>query len=91
MFKRFQSPLTSDITILNGKKSGVAAAVCAAKYSERYSYTYGPAVLLLSSQFSVLAFMGIATIWFAVFHRRSGRAGRDPLRIVVMKFVPFAG
>lgn len=85
------SSLSSDLTILNGKVSGVAAAIASAKHSERVSYMTIFAVLFIKLIVLVLAFLGIATIWFAAFIDAAAALGAILFAISVLTFEPSAG
>lgn len=85
------NPLTADITVLNGKISGVAWAIGMAKYADKFAYITAAAVLLVKLIVFVLAFLGIATLWFGVFIDYAAAIGAILCAILVMNYDPHNG
>ena len=61
------SPFTADLTILNGRVSEIATAIGLAQYAETFAYMTISGVFIIKLAVLVLAALGIATLWFAVF------------------------
>jgi uncharacterized membrane protein YdfJ with MMPL/SSD domain len=77
--------------ILNGKVSGIASAIAAAKYSETFSMMTIVAVLFIKLVVLVLAFLGSATLWFSVFIDYAAALGAILCSILVFNSDPSSG
>lgn len=60
-------PLGTDVTIVGGLVDRLPLAIAIAKYSGKLILTCVAAVMLVKLLLLVLGFLGIATMWFAVF------------------------
>lgn len=85
------APAFADITVLNGKVSGIASAIATAKYSDRFAYLTTGAVLAVKLIVLVLAFLGIATLWFAIFIDYAAALGAILCAILVQNAGPQPG
>jgi cation transport ATPase len=77
--------------VLNGRVSGIAAAISAARYSEMFAKLTISAVLIVKLIILVLAFFGLTTLWFAIFIDSAAALGAILCSILVFNSDPNSG